>query len=106
MRKTGDICIHQKNRVLLPKRARVSRCVAGALRVANQGLGGTAVYAAATLVVTNSASARGAGRRECNQPAASQELGMENSAHPQSRQTHMSGEGVMGGWLMVRRILR
>jgi len=32
-----------------------------------------------------------------SQPADSQERGMENSDHPQSRQTRMSGGGVMGG---------
>ena len=30
-------------------------------------------------------------------PAASHEGGMENSDHPQSMQTWMSGEGVIGG---------
>jgi len=30
-------------------------------------------------------------------PAASQEGGIENSDHPQSMQTWMSGEGVIGG---------
>lgn len=36
-------------------------------------------------------------RSDFSQPAESQERGMENSDHPQSRQTQMSGEGVMGG---------
>jgi hypothetical protein len=43
---------------------------------------------------------------ECNHPAESQERGMENSDQPQSRQTRTSGEGVMGGWLSVRGLLR
>jgi hypothetical protein len=37
------------------------------------------------------------GRCERNQPAESQARGMTNSDQPQSRQTRMSGEGVMGG---------
>jgi len=41
-------------------------------------------------------------RIELNQPAESQERGIENSDQPQSRQTWTSGEGVMGGWLNVR----
>ncbi|MFY9852399.1 MAG: hypothetical protein WAK26_00810 [Terracidiphilus sp.] len=41
-----------------------------------------------------------------NQPAESQERGIENSDQPQSRQTWTSGEGVMGGWLNVRWQLR
>jgi hypothetical protein len=36
-------------------------------------------------------------RMERNHPAESQERGMENSDQPQSRQTRISGEGVMGG---------
>jgi hypothetical protein len=32
-----------------------------------------------------------------SQPAESQERGIENSDQPQSRQTLMSGDGVMGG---------
>ena len=39
-------------------------------------------------------------------PAESQELGMENSDQPQSRQTRMSGEGVKGGWLRIREVVR
>jgi len=31
---------------------------------------------------------------------------MENSLQPQSRHTRTSGDGVMGGWLMVRLGLR
>jgi hypothetical protein len=46
------------------------------------------------------------GRCEPNHPAESHALGMENSLHPQSRQTDTSGDGVIGGWLMVRGILR
>jgi len=42
------------------------------------------------------------GRAERNQPAESQERGIENSDQPQSRHTKISGEGVMGGWLSVR----
>src|SRR5580698_5960098 len=38
--------------------------------------------------------------------ADSQLLGIENSLQPQSRHTRTSGEGVMGGWLMVRVGLR
>ena len=37
------------------------------------------------------------GRSERSQPAESQECGMENYDHPQSRHTRMSGDGVMGG---------
>jgi hypothetical protein len=43
---------------------------------------------------------------ERNHPAESQERGIENSDQPQSRQTCMSGEGVMGGWLKVRGLFR
>ena len=39
----------------------------------------------------------GCGRRDRNQPAESQARGIMNSDQPQSRQTRMSGEGVMGG---------
>lgn len=39
----------------------------------------------------------GCGRSERSHPADSQERGIENSDHPQSRQTRMSGDGVMGG---------
>ena len=39
----------------------------------------------------------GLGRSERNQPAESHALGITNSDQPQSRQTWMSGEGVMGG---------
>jgi len=48
----------------------------------------------------------GSGRAGRNQPAESQERGMENSDHPQSRQTRTSGDGVIGGWLSVRGPLR
>jgi hypothetical protein len=41
-------------------------------------------------------------RIERNHPAESQERGIENSDQPQSRQTMTSGDGVMGGWQMVR----
>ena len=44
----------------------------------------------------------GVGRSELSHPAESQVFGMENSLQPQSRQTTMSGEGDMGGWLRVR----
>jgi len=37
------------------------------------------------------------GRSEPSHPAESQECGIENSDQPQSRQTRMSGEGVIGG---------
>jgi hypothetical protein len=46
--------------------------------------------------------AGGSGRKERSHPADIQDFGMENSLQPQSRQTRMSGEGDMGGWLMVR----
>jgi hypothetical protein len=46
--------------------------------------------------------AGGSGRSERSQPAESQGFGIENSLQPQSRQTRMSGEGDMGGWLRVR----
>jgi hypothetical protein len=39
----------------------------------------------------------GCGRRERSQPAESHARGMTNSDQPQSRQTRISGEGVMGG---------
>jgi len=39
----------------------------------------------------------GWGRSERNQPAESQAWGMTNSDQPQSRQTRISGEGVIGG---------
>ena len=39
----------------------------------------------------------GCGRCGRSHPAASHEGGMENSDHPQSRQTWISGEGVIGG---------
>jgi len=39
----------------------------------------------------------GCGRRERNQPAESHARGITNSDQPQSRQTRMSGEGVIGG---------
>jgi hypothetical protein len=45
-------------------------------------------------------------RRDRNHPAESQAPGMENSLHPQSKQTRTSGEGVIGGWLMVRNVFR
>lgn len=48
----------------------------------------------------------GCGRSGRSHPADSQERGIENSDHPQSRQTKMSGEGVIGGWLKVRGLLR
>jgi hypothetical protein len=48
----------------------------------------------------------GAGRSERNQPAESQEWGMENSDQPHSTHTWMSGEGFIGGWLRVRGALR
>jgi len=46
------------------------------------------------------------GRNDRNHPADSQERGMENSDQPQSRHTRTSGDGVMGGWLKVRGLLR
>jgi hypothetical protein len=48
----------------------------------------------------------GCGRIERNHPAESQERGIENSDQPQSKHTRTSGDGVMGGWLRVRRLLR
>jgi len=45
-------------------------------------------------------------RMERNHPADSQERGIENSDQPQSKHTRTSGDGVMGGWLRVRRLLR
>jgi hypothetical protein len=45
-------------------------------------------------------------RIERNHPAESQEHGIKNSDQPQSRQTVISGDGVMGGWLRVRWLLR
>ena len=52
------------------------------------------------------AAAAGWVRDDRSQPAESQERGIENSDQPQSRQTWMSGEGVIGGWLSVRWQLR
>ncbi len=46
------------------------------------------------------------GRMERSHPAESQERGIANSDQPQSRQTFTSGDGVIGGWLRVRRQLR
>ncbi len=46
------------------------------------------------------------GRSGRSHPADNHEGGMKNSDHPQSRQTRTSGEGVMGGWLIVRGIFR
>jgi hypothetical protein len=46
------------------------------------------------------------GRGARSQPADNQEDGMKNSDHPQSRHTRISGDGVIGGWLMVRGMLR
>jgi hypothetical protein len=46
------------------------------------------------------------GPRGRNQPLDNHECGMENSDHPQSMQTRMSGDGVRGGWLIVRGPLR
>jgi len=65
-------------------------------------------YVVATATVGNGMllAGAGAGRMGCSQPALSQERGMENSDQPQSRQTRISGEGVMGGWLSVRGRLR
>jgi hypothetical protein len=48
----------------------------------------------------------GWGRSGRSQPAASQACGIENSDQPQSRQTWISGAGVIGGWLRVRGLLR
>lgn len=48
----------------------------------------------------------GWGRSERNQPAESHARGITNSDQPQSMHTRMSGEGVMGGWLKVRGLLR
>jgi len=56
------------------------------------------ITAAAALAVAIPASVTvGCGRRERNQPAESQARGITNSDQPQSRQTRMSGEGVIGG---------
>ena len=65
-----------------------------------------AILAGTSLGANVCATATGCGRSDRNHPAESQELGMENSDHPQSRQTRMSGDGVMGGWLIVRGLLR
>lgn len=56
------------------------------------------ITTAAALAVEIPASLTvGCGRRERNQPAESHARGITNSDQPQSRQTRMSGEGVMGG---------
>ena len=47
-----------------------------------------------------------AGRPLRNHPAASHDCGITNSDHPHSTQTRTSGEGVIGGWLRVRGVLR
>ena len=64
-------------------------------------------YAAATLDAEGIASIRarsgGSGR---NHPANRHDCGIDSSAQPQSRQTQTSGEGVTGGWLIVRDELR
>jgi hypothetical protein len=75
--------------VQTPWKARLYEAIAIILAVAVSALFGTAC---------------GPGGR--NQPAESQERGIENSDQPQSRQTWMSGEGVKGGWLRVRGLLR
>ena len=59
-----------------------------------------------TTLVSRVSLATGSGRSERNQPADSQARGMVNSDQPQSMHTQMSGEGVMGGWLSVRGLLR
>ncbi|SPE30314.1 hypothetical protein SBA5_780017 [Candidatus Sulfotelmatomonas gaucii] len=41
--------------------------------------------------------ATGSGRSDRNHPAESHARGIKNSDQPQSRQTRMSGEGVIGG---------
>jgi hypothetical protein len=46
------------------------------------------------------------GRMGRSHPAERYERGMENSLQPQSRQTWMSGEGVSGGWLRMREVVR
>jgi len=46
------------------------------------------------------------GRAGRSHPAASQLRGIENSEKPHSWQTFTSGEGVIGGWLNVRGVLR
>jgi hypothetical protein len=48
----------------------------------------------------------GWGRIGRSHPAESQEWGIENSDQPQSRQTIISGAGVIGGWLSTRVQLR
>ena len=62
----------------------------------------TATVGAGMLLVAGA----GTGRIGCSHPALSQERGIENSDQPQSRHTRISGEGVMGGWLRVRGLLR
>jgi len=54
----------------------------------------TAIAAAGAISVSFKT---GCGRRDCNQPAESHARGITNSDQPQSRQTRMSGEGVIGG---------
>ena len=51
-------------------------------------------------------SGTAAGRAERSHPAESQERGTENSDQPHSTQIWTSGEGVNGGWLIVRGPLR
>jgi hypothetical protein len=48
----------------------------------------------------------GCGRSGRSHPADNQASGTKNSDHPQSRQTRISGEGLIGGWLNVRGTLR
>ena len=60
------------------------------------------VVSAATFAETaDGVAGAGCGRIERSHPAESQERGIENSDHPQSRQTWTSGDGVNGGWLRV-----
>jgi len=57
-------------------------------------------------MMTFELEAAACGRIGRNQPAFNQESGIENIDHPQSRHTLMSGDGVIGGWLNVRGLLR
>jgi len=57
-------------------------------------------YITAAVAVTAAIPASfvaGCGRNDRNQPADSHARGITNSDQPQSRQTRMSGEGVIGG---------
>jgi hypothetical protein len=67
------------------------------------------IYETSAIPVGNAFSvplATPSGRAGFNHPAASHERGIANSDQPQSRHALTSGDGVIGGWLNVRGLLR